>query len=105
MADIVDELEELAVLQENGSYVGLKTNRDALRKAKDEIERLRDLRRPCECGADEQCAFAKERDEARAEIERLRDALENLLIAIGMGWDLDGVVAKATDVLHKTEGE
>lgn len=29
----------------------------------------------------------------------LRDRLENLLIAIGMGWDLDGVVAEAQAAL------
>jgi hypothetical protein len=36
--------------------------------------------------------------EVLTENERLRDSLENLIIAIGMGWDLDGVVdaAKAT---------
>lgn len=31
-------------------------------------------------------------------------ALENLLIAIGMGWDLDGVVDVAKSALAKAEG-
>jgi hypothetical protein len=45
----------------------------------DEIDRLRDellfqqrLRIPCECSADDACKFARSRDEATAEVERLR---------------------------------
>lgn len=34
----------------------------------------------------------------------LLDALENLTIAIGMGWDLDGVVGAARAVIAKAEG-
>jgi len=37
--------------------------------------------------------------EAASEIERLRAALENLVIAIGMGWDLDGVLDAARAAL------
>jgi len=37
--------------------------------------------------------------DAASEIERLRAALENLVIAIGMGWDLDGVLDAARAVL------
>ena len=37
--------------------------------------------------------------ELAAENKRLRDALENLTIAIGMGWDLEGVVAVARAAL------
>jgi hypothetical protein len=33
--------------------------------------------------------------------EVVREALDNLLIAIGMGWDLDGVVAQAVTVMEK----
>jgi hypothetical protein len=36
---------------------------------------------------------------APAQGEPVRDALENLLIAIGMGWDLEGVVQQARDAL------
>jgi hypothetical protein len=32
------------------------------------------LARKCECSASDFCAIAKERDEARAEVDRLRDA-------------------------------
>ena len=35
------------------------------------------------------------------EIERLRDVLENIVIAYGMGWDMDGVI----DVARETLGE
>lgn len=31
----------------------------------DQIERLRDLKRSCECSEEDQCSFARERDEAR----------------------------------------
>ena len=48
---------------------------DARHEAADEIERL------------------------RAERDRLREALENLVIAIGMGWDLDGVLDAARAAL------
>lgn len=34
----------------------------------------------------------------------LHDAMENLLIAIGMGWDLDGVVEQARAALAAAEG-
>ena len=37
-----------------------------------------------------------------AEKERLLDALENLTIAIGMGWDLEGVVDVARAALADT---
>ena len=37
-----------------------------------------------------------------AEKERLRDALENLTIAIDMGWDLEGVVDVARAALADT---
>ena len=38
-------------------------------------------------------------DEMAEEIGRLRDKLENIVIAYGMGWDLEGVIAAATEVL------
>lgn len=31
--------------------------------------------------------------------DKVRDALENLIIAIGMGWDLNGVVQEAREAL------
>lgn len=40
-----------------------------------------------------------------AEIAELRGALENLLIAIGMGWDLDGVVEIARAALTGEKGK
>jgi hypothetical protein len=35
----------------------------------------------------------------------LYEAAENLIIAIGMGWDLDGVVDVAKSAIAKTRGE
>lgn len=37
--------------------------------------------------------------DARDEIERLRAALENVTIAYGMGWDMDGVIEVARSTL------
>ena len=34
-----------------------------------------------------------------AEINRLRDRLENVVIAYGMGWDMGGVIEEARKVL------
>lgn len=34
----------------------------------------------------------------------LADALENLIIAIGMGWDLEGVVQVAQEAIAKARG-
>lgn len=33
----------------------------------------------------------------------MKDALENILIAYGMGWDLEGVMKAGYDVLYKEE--
>jgi hypothetical protein len=45
---------------------------DDLRETRAEVERLREIhRRGCECSTDDACQFARERDEARAEVERL----------------------------------
>jgi hypothetical protein len=35
----------------------------------------------------------------------LLDALENLVIAIGMGWDLDGVIAVSEAAITKARGQ
>ena len=44
-----------------------------------EIERLRDLKRTCQYSEDDQCLFARERDEALVKVERCIDALEMLV--------------------------
>ena len=42
-----------------------------------ELLRLQEIQhRGCDCAQSEACAFARERDEARAEVKRLRKALE-----------------------------
>lgn len=51
---------------------------EAIEKLKEENKRLRDLKRTCECGEDDQCMFARERDEARREVERLRTIVDKL---------------------------
>ncbi len=56
--------------------LSLEAERDRLAE---ENERLRDLKRTCECGEDEQCMFARERDEARAEAERLKAEMKTML--------------------------
>jgi hypothetical protein len=38
-----------------------------------------------------------------AEIDRLQDAAENVVIAFGMGWDMDGVILKLRKSLMATE--
>lgn len=35
-----------------------------------------------------------------AEIDRIQDAAENVVIAFGMGWDMEGVVAKLKEVTY-----
>lgn len=50
-----------------------------LAQAEAEIERLRDLAKPCECSEDEACRFVRERDEARSELAELRDERSRLL--------------------------
>ena len=45
------------------------------------------------------------RHAAYMEITHLRDAAENLVIAIGMGWDLGGVVEKMQEALGSIKGE
>lgn len=35
----------------------------------------------------------------------LLEALDNLIIAIGMGWDLGGVIQKANDAIAKATGD
>lgn len=61
------------------NYELIAAARNAMPRLLDEIERLRDeldfqkrLRVPCECSADDACKFARERDEARAD---LREAM------------------------------
>lgn len=44
-------------------------------------------------------------DEPAEAFREMRDALENLIIAIGMGWDLDGVVDVGQVALRKARGE
>jgi hypothetical protein len=42
-------------------------------QAEAEVERLREMRqRGCDCNDEDACRFARERDEARAEVERLK---------------------------------
>lgn len=41
---------------------------------------------------------------AADEIALLKDALENLCIGIGMGWDLDGMIEVAQAAIAKAEG-
>lgn len=41
----------------------------------DETEQPQDRHRPCKCSEDDQCIFARERDEARAEVEQLQHDL------------------------------
>lgn len=51
----------------------------------------------CACGCvGAQCVFQNEA------VARMRDALENLVIAVGMHWDLDGVLRVADDVLRES---
>jgi hypothetical protein len=40
---------------------------------------------------------------AAEHIEKLNDAVENLLIAIGMGWDLDGVIEVTQNAMKHGE--
>ena len=49
---------------------------DILDELRAEVERLKNLRRPCECSEDDQCMFAKERDGALQEVDRLRGAVK-----------------------------
>ena len=46
-------------------------------------------------------------DDARAvaNLPKLLDATENLIIAIGMGWDRDGVIQAACEAVAKVRGE
>jgi len=80
-ANVADRVEE--ILKENRD---LLMDRHGLRaeglKLAEEIERVRLscreaewAARRCECGADDACAFARERDEARAEIHALKECL------------------------------
>ncbi|APU89175.1 hypothetical protein Rctr71_057 [Virus Rctr71] len=48
---------------------------------------------------------AKANAQLWATSHRLLDACENLVIAIGMGWDLDGVVEVAQEVIAEARGE
>lgn len=41
-----------------------------LEEQQEEIKRLTDLRRTCQCSEEDQCMFARERDEARAELSK-----------------------------------
>ena len=52
----------------------------------------------------ERLAEARKRQIADAAPELL-DALENLLIAVGMGWDLEGVVTAARTAVAKATAE
>ena len=86
MTDIVERLtaKEIALhagdrLSMNNLLPWLKQNRRLRNEAAEEIERL------------------------RAENERLRGALDNLTIAVGMGWDLDGVLENARAALSHSE--
>jgi hypothetical protein len=49
-----------------------------------EIERLREISRPgsCECSTEDACRFARERDTARQEVERLRGTLIELRLRL-----------------------
>lgn len=48
----------------------------------------------------EQCNIKRKKlVEAAEEIERLRDKLENIVIAYCMGWDMDGVIEAANEAL------
>ena len=50
-------------------------------------------------------AAEAERDALKAELAEAVDALENITIAIGMGWDLDGVVDDARAFLARHQKE
>ena len=50
-------------------------------------------------------ALSAERDALKAELAEAVDALENITIAIGMGWDLDGVVDVARAFLARHQKE
>lgn len=43
--------------------------------------------------------WAEQANKLLAENVRLRDAAENVVIAHGMGWDMDGVIEKLRDLL------
>lgn len=72
MRDLVARLRELAEALEGCEWeVPLCAAKDCV-KAADELERLTDLKRTCECSEDEQCLFAREGDKARGKIERMQ---------------------------------
>jgi len=69
MSDIVERLRS-----ENASDIELE--------AANEIERLRDIKRTCECSLEDQCMFARERDEALEEVGKLKNLLGRKVINI-----------------------
>ena len=44
-------------------------------------------------------------EELKGKLAKAVDNIENLIIAIAMGWDLEGVVAEARTTLEELEGQ
>lgn len=70
-AGSLDEITRLALQSRNWQ--------ERAEAAEAEVERLREVHiRCCECSPDEACQFARERDESRAEVVRLREQVAEL---------------------------
>lgn len=66
-----------------------------------EVARLTELRQKgCDCNDEDACRFARERDEARAEVERLRWALLRCDVPSNLYSEMAIDVARANDRLH-----
>jgi len=73
-AEIQPRIERSIAFQE--AMEEAEAERDA---ALAEVQRLQELRqRGCDCSDEDACRFARERDEARAEVERLKAKVERL---------------------------
>ena len=61
-----------------GALAECDASHEIQRQLKAEIERLNEVQtKGCDCDPDDACRFARERDEAKAEIARMRDTLES----------------------------
>jgi hypothetical protein len=56
-----------------------------------DLRRAREMHR-CECSPEDACRFARERDEARAEVERLRRQRDEAVELLQMAWRCCGQI-------------
>lgn len=100
MSDIVERLREGCPIQTmDGTVVGRTKPNPHEYEAAEEIERLRILKRTCECSEDDQCAIAKERDELRklTEWQLIETAPKDGAVMQGYveEFDLDGLLQRS----------